>query len=56
MSQKKISKVCFEMVLNNNGIKSRGGVGAGGLEYKKVGVLVVSLRGVNFRFLSRLGC
>ena len=23
---------------------------------KKVGVLVVSLRGVNFRFWSRLGC
>ena len=28
----------------------------GGLEYKKVGMLVVSLRGVNFRFWSHLGC
>ena len=27
----------------------------GGLEYKKVGVLVVSLRGVNFRIWSCLG-
>ena len=30
--------------------------GGGELEYKKVGVLIVSLRGVNFRFWSRLGC
>ena len=36
--------------------RRRGG-GGGGLECKKkVGVLVVSLRGVNFRFWSRLGC
>ena len=28
----------------------------GGLNIKKVGVLVVSLRGVNFRFWSRFGC
>ena len=37
------------------GISSPGG-GGGGLEYKKVGVLVVSLRGANFRFWFRLGC
>ena len=32
--------------------------GGGGWNWniKKVGVLVVSLRGVNFRFWSRLGC
>ena len=30
--------------------------GWGGSNIKKVGVLVVSLRGVNFRFWSRLGC
>ena len=30
--------------------------GGRALEYKWVGVLVVSLRGVNFRFWSRLGC
>ena len=28
----------------------------GDSKIKKVGVLVVSLRGVNFRFWSRLGC
>ena len=28
----------------------------GDLNIKKVGVLVVSLRGVNFRFWSHLGC
>ena len=30
--------------------------GGGDSNIKKVGVLVVSLRGVNFRFWSRLGC
>ena len=34
---------------------SRGG-GGEDLDIKKVGVFVVSLRGVNFRFWSRLGC
>ena len=34
-----------------------GGGGRGGLKYKKGrGMLVVLLRGVNFRFWSRLGC
>ena len=33
-----------------------GARGGGGSKIKKVGVLVVSLRGVNFRFWSRLGC
>ena len=33
-----------------------GGGGGGDSNIKKVGVLVVSLRGVNFRFWSRLGC
>ena len=34
-----------------------GGGGGGELKYQiKLGVLVVSLRGVNFRFWSRLGC
>ena len=33
-----------------------GGGGGGNSNIKKVGVLVVSLRGVNFRFWSRLGC
>ena len=35
---------------------SLGGGGGGDSNIKKVGVLVVSLRGVNFRFWSRLGC
>ena len=30
--------------------------GGGDSNIKKVGVLVVSLRGVNFRFWPRLGC
>ena len=30
--------------------------GGGDSNIKKVGMLVVSLRGVNFRFWSRLGC
>ena len=30
--------------------------GGGDSKKRKVGVLVVSLRGVNFRFWSRLGC
>ena len=38
--------------LEPGGGKSRGGDS----NIKKVGVLVVSLRGVNFRFWSRLGC
>ena len=33
-----------------------GGGGGGDSNIKKVGVPVVSLRGVNFRFWSRLGC
>ena len=35
-----------------------GGGGGGGrdLNIKQVGVLIVSLRGVNLRFWSRLGC
>ena len=33
-----------------------GGEGEGDSNIKKVGVLVASLRGVNFRFWSRLGC
>ena len=33
-----------------------GGGGVGNSNIKKVGVLVVSLRGVNFRLWSRLGC
>ena len=36
------------------GLEPRGGGGDSNI--KKVGVLVVSLRGVNFRFWSRLGC
>ena len=32
------------------------GGGGGNSNIKKVGVLVVSLKGVNFRFWSRLGC
>ena len=37
--------------------RNSGGVCAGGdSNIKKVGVLVVLLRGVNFRFWSRLGC
>ena len=32
------------------------GWGGGGSNIKKVGVLIVLLRGVNFRFWSRLGC
>ena len=39
----------------NGLVKSRGG-GGGDSNIKKVGVLVVSLRGANFRFWSRLGC
>ena len=35
---------------------TRGGGGGVDSNIKKVGVLVVSLRGVNFRFWSRLGC
>ena len=31
-------------------------IARGDSNIKKVGVLVVSLRGVNFRFWSRLGC
>ena len=30
--------------------------GGGGLPFERDGMLVVSLRGVNFRFWSRLGC
>ena len=37
----------------SNGQKTPGG---GESNIKKVGMLVVSLRGVNFRFWSRLGC
>ena len=33
-----------------------GGGGGGNSNIKKVGMLVVSHRGVNFRFWSRLGC
>ena len=36
-------------------IKGKGG-GGGGLSYERGGMLVDSLRGVNFRFWSRLGC
>ena len=38
----------------NRDLETRGGGGDSNI--KKVGVLVVSLRGVNFRFWSRLGC
>ena len=37
------------------GVGGAGG-GGGGSNIKKVGVFVISLRGVNFRFWSRLGC
>ena len=33
-----------------------GGGGGGDSNIKKVGMLVVALRGVNFRFWSHLGC
>ena len=33
-----------------------GGGGGGDSKVKKVGVLIVLLRGVNFRFWSHLGC
>ena len=33
-----------------------GGGGGGKLPYEPTGMLVVSLRGVNFGFWSRLGC
>ena len=33
-----------------------GGGGGGDSNIKKVGVLVITLRGVNFNFLSHLGC
>ena len=36
--------------------KGKGGGGGGGLSYERGGMLVDSLRGVNFRFWSRLGC
>ena len=37
-------------------LQSPGRGGGGDSNIKKVGVFVVSLRGVNFRFWSRLGC
>ena len=33
-----------------------GGGGGGNFHLKEVGILVVSLRGVNFEFWSHLGC
>ena len=40
------------------GVAFRGfaGLGAGGGEFRILGMLVVSLRGVNFGFWSHLGC
>ena len=35
---------------------ARGGGGGGGTRMKGAGVLVVSIRGVNFGFWSHLGC
>ena len=42
-------------VSNNKAMFSRGG-GGGDSHMKQTGKLVVSLRDVNFGFLSRLGC
>ena len=38
------------------GVRMPGGGGGGNSHMKGVGMLVVSLRGVNFRFWSHLGC
>ena len=50
----------YSLSTNETSILSRGLTfcirGKGNSNIKKVGVLVVSLRGVNFRFWSRLGC
>ena len=51
----------WELENGKEGIKNKerelGTVGGGGYSsIKKVGVHVISLRGVNFRFWSRLGC
>ena len=43
------------VLLKIQGIIIPKGRGGGGLSYERGGMLVVSLRGVNFRFWSRLG-
>ena len=42
--------------LNRCQPRRRGGEGEGASHMKQTGMLVVSLRGVNFGFWSRLGC
>ena len=42
----------FEFINNN----LEGGGGGGGLTYESTGMLVVSLRGADFRFCSHLVC
>ena len=46
----------IDQYIVNDFTRQRPGGGGGDSNIKKVGVLVVSLRDVNFRFWSRLGC
>ena len=46
----------FGSHLDDPGLVGGGGEGEGGLHIKGVGMLVVSLRVVNFGFWSHLGC
>ena len=52
-----MSELLIKSTCNDTGdnLPRGGGGGGGDSNIKKVGVLVVSLRGVNFRFWSRLG-
>ena len=44
------------MMVTVERVSSPGGGGGGDFHMKQTGMLVVSLRGVNFGFWSRLGC
>ena len=51
------TKLMATVILFNGSVpRGGGGVGGEGSHMKQTGMLVVSLRGVNFGFWSRLGC
>ena len=56
LEQVSLMIVTLHRLHNRSSRQTPGGGGGGDSNIKKVGVLVVSLRGVNFRFWSRLGC